>query len=267
LTENKLNDNLNDSILSKLSSFNLNEKLKQQHAYQTTSEHATDILNTNLIKRKDLLKTINYNKLHKNFISNSSSVDEGVESDFSSPTQSSSFSNDLLSSITTINTQFLAKQQQQQQQQQQILQHASTSPPLTPPLLLRKTRAQTSNRSINNIKKQQQYIINSSSSNSINSRKSFNPYDLSQIKRELKKLIKVNSESSTSSNNSTINSQKIKLESHLVGKNKQQVVINNDKSIGKTISSIKNEKTSKSSNNLVENSENCCKYDRKFSLK
>ena len=271
LIEKKLIDNL------------MNDKLIKQHPQQNES---TDIiLNTNLIKRKDLLKTIKnqYNKLHKNFISNSSSIDEGVESDFSSPTQS--FSNDFLSSIT-VNSQLLFKQQHQHQQppsqNQQQQQQPSTStlasmssPPLTPPLQARKTRTQTSNRSMGSIGNKTKYIVNNtySSNGCINTKKSsFNPLDLSQIKRELTKLIKINSNETSKSNNvnittnaTNVNNNQKKQESH---KNKQSLM--NDKTIENT-NNVDNSsdhlKSSKSWDNLAENEKYYDKFNRKCSLK
>ena len=149
-----------------------------------------------------------------------------------------------------------------------------SSPPLTPPLQARKTRSQASNRSVGSIGNKNKYIVNStySSNGSINSKKSaFNPLDLSQIKRELTKLIKINSSSSNNMDNIVnTNTSNQKIESN---KNKQPLL--NDNLIGKTLAAFKTEtsllKHFKSSNNLLVQIENCdsecCKFNRKLSLK
>jgi hypothetical protein len=274
LTEKKLIDN--NTMNNNETQFN---KLNDKSIKQYPQNESTDfILNSNLVKRNDLLKTIKtqYNKLHKNFISNSSSIDEGVESDFSSPTQS--FSNDFLSSIT-VNSQLIFKQQHQQHQQQPSISTLvpMSSPPLTPPLQPRKTRTQASNRSVGSIGNKTKYIVNNTSSNvCINTKKSsFNPLDLSQIKRELTKLIKINSNTDTSKINNVntatnatnvINNQNNKkLESH---KNKQTLM--NDKmpeNINNSDSTSEHLKSSKSWDNLAENEDYYNKFNRKCSLK
>ena len=273
-------------LFNKPSLSNINEKsqiIRQAQSFYQNEILVDSILNANPIKLKDLLKTIKTqnNKLHKNFISNSSSIDEGVESDFSSPTQS--FSNDFLSSISA-NTQLFYKQQQQQHNQQQHQPSASTlvsmssSPPLTPPLQARKTRTQASNRSIGSIGNKNKYVLNNnnnnSSSGSINIKKSsYNPLDLSQIKRELTKLIKINSGDIASINNSNTNiqsNQKKQQESHkknLSSMMNDKLIENNKTSDhDNSVNSCEQLKSSKSWDNLVENASFYNKFNRKCSL-
>jgi hypothetical protein len=149
------------------------------------------------------------NRMLRKFISHSLSVDEGVESDLSSPANSNTFSNDLLASsmhnacstATIPSSQHLFMHQMHEQQRlinankssalrSQEWHEAQTAP----------SSSTSSNISLASYRSQastHNYMNKKSGLNQ--SKGTFNPYDVAQIKRELKNLIKKNSNLSISS--------------------------------------------------------------------
>lgn len=209
---------------------NNNNQISSINNVNTNTNNELNDLNLNLIKRKDLFKTLKkarFNKIHKNLISNSSSIDEGVESDYSSPTQSNSFSSDILSSVTSFNSitssasimvspstvttitntsaaptplQLKLPSASQSHVISSTIQSTTLTPPLTPPMIQTRKVMNQSQKSLTSL------------SNRNNSNSSIKAFNLSQIQRELKKLMQVTSNNADEStkivNNETKSEEK-----------------------------------------------------------